>query len=98
MDKEKQIKYYIQKLQDILNKAIMDSPEFQKIKRLLKKDDKDMHMFLFTFLVDKDVKDFLEVFDEFLKEKLLESEEEEPLEVSWNDNDVDFLKKNEIKF
>jgi hypothetical protein len=95
MDKEKQIKFYIQRLQDILNKAIMDSGEFQKLKRLLKKDDKDMHMFLFTFLVDKEAKDFLNVFDEFLKERLVS--EEISFDDSWTERDLDFLKKNNIK-
>jgi hypothetical protein len=95
MDKEKQIKFYIQRLQDILNKAIMDSGEFQKLKRLLKKDDKDMHMFLFTFLVDKEAKDFLNVFDEFLKERLVS--EEISFDDSWTERDMEFLKKNNIK-
>jgi len=95
MDKEKQIKHYIQKLQDILNRAIIDSGEFQKLKRILKKDDKDMHMFLFTFLVDKEAKDFLNVFDDFLREKL--TAEEIDFDDSWNQGDVDFLKRHKIK-
>ncbi|MBN1521828.1 MAG: hypothetical protein JW928_04780 [Candidatus Aureabacteria bacterium] len=94
MDKEKQIKQYIQKLQDILNKAILDSGEFQKLKRILKKDEKDMHMFLFTFLVDKEAKDFLNVFDEFLKERLVA--EEIHMDDTWNQNDIDFLKRHKI--
>ena len=96
MDKEKQIQQYIKKLQEILNKAIIDSPEFQKLKRLMNKDEKDMHMFLFTFLVDKEAKDFLNVIDEFLRDKL--SAEEVFFDNSWNESDVDFLKKNKIKF
>ena len=96
MDKEKQIQQYIKKLQEILNKAIVDSPEFQKLKRLMNKDEKDMHMFLFTFLVDKEAKEFLNILDEFLRDKL--SAEEVFLDNSWNENDVDFLKKNKIKF
>ena len=94
MDKEKQIKHYIQKLQDILNKAIIDSGEFQKLKRILKKDDKDMHMFLFTFLVDKEARDFLDVFDDFLKDRL--TAEEITFDDTWNDSDVQFLKRHNI--
>ncbi|MCK5706527.1 MAG: hypothetical protein KAI43_02650 [Candidatus Aureabacteria bacterium] len=96
MDREKKIKQYIQKLQSVLNKAIVDSSEFQKLKNILKKDEKDMHMFLFTFLVDKDAHDFLNIFDEFLKERL--SSEDVSFDDSWNDNDFDFLKNNNIKF
>ncbi len=95
MDKEKEIKQYIQKLQDLLNKAIMDAPEFKKLKRLLNKDDKDMHMFLFTFLVNRDAADFLNIFDEFMRDKL--SMDEVPFDDSWNEGDLDFLKKLKIK-
>ena len=95
MDKEKEIKQYIQKLQDILNKAILNSGEFKKLEKLLKNDDKDMQMFLFTFLVDKGAKDFLNIFDEFLKERLVV--EEVSFDDTWTDSDIEFLKKHKIK-
>ena len=59
-----------------------------------KKDDKDMHMFLFTFLVDKEARDFLNVFDDFLKERL--TAEEIDFQDTWNQNDVEFLKRHKI--
>ena len=51
-------------------------------------------MFLFTFLVDNEAKDFLNIFDEFLKERL--TAEEISFEETWNENDMDFLKRHNI--
>lgn len=97
-DEHNDIEYYIGRLQELLSKMISESEEFQKLKALVGAEDENLHLCVFSLLVDKQNAELLKYFDpdkfqEFLKMQALDQNSD----FKWSESDMQFLKSINIR-